>query len=365
MTAQPHLNLDPQKMWTLDHLKRLGTGAEPERPVQRDDRRGAGGVRRGLQPPGPGRPAGPHEERLSAGQARGRAGPARPSSAAGRCRTATRERGSPRWARSTTSGSSRSGSRSRSTPTRRSCGPPPSRACTLMHGCKEGQCASCKSFVLDGEDIELDSYSTFALPDFERDEGLTLLCRAHAFEDLTIELLNYDEEMIQSGAAAPEGHRRGRRERAGDPRHAPPRGQARRARGDQVLPRPVPGLPGARSRRDPVVLHGEHPESRGRLRVRHPDLPGRAVLRAARRRDPVGDRLQVEGPFGAFRLRRAAPPTCCSSAAARGSRRCWPCCARWPNAASTGRSPSTTARAPAVTCPSRRRSPSSPSNCPA
>ena len=35
----------------------------------------------------------------------------------------------------------------------------------LMHGCKEGQCSSCKSFVLDGDDIELDRYSTFALPD--------------------------------------------------------------------------------------------------------------------------------------------------------------------------------------------------------
>ena len=69
----------------------------------------------------------------------------------------------------------------------------------LMHGCKEGQCAACKSFVLEGEDIELDKYSTFALPDFEKDEGFTLLCRAHVFEDVTIELLNYDEEMIRSG----------------------------------------------------------------------------------------------------------------------------------------------------------------------
>src|SRR6201992_2387208 len=68
-----------------------------------------------------------------------------------------------------------------------------------MHGCKEGQCASCKSFILDGEDIEHDRYSTFALPDYELDEGYTLLCRAHAYEDLTIELLNYDEEMIRSG----------------------------------------------------------------------------------------------------------------------------------------------------------------------
>jgi propane monooxygenase reductase subunit len=69
----------------------------------------------------------------------------------------------------------------------------------LMHGCKEGQCGSCKSFVLDGDDIELDRYSTFALPDYEKDEGFTLLCRAHVYEDVTIELLNFDEEMIRSG----------------------------------------------------------------------------------------------------------------------------------------------------------------------
>jgi propane monooxygenase reductase subunit len=69
----------------------------------------------------------------------------------------------------------------------------------LMHGCKEGQCAACKSFILDGDDVEHDRYSTFALPDYEKEEGFTLLCRAHAYEDLTIELLNYDEEMIQSG----------------------------------------------------------------------------------------------------------------------------------------------------------------------
>ena len=69
----------------------------------------------------------------------------------------------------------------------------------LMHGCKEGQCSSCKSFLLDGDDVELDKYSTFALPDYERDEGFTLLCRAHVYEDVVIELLNYDEEMIRSG----------------------------------------------------------------------------------------------------------------------------------------------------------------------
>ena len=68
----------------------------------------------------------------------------------------------------------------------------------LMHGCKEGQCSACKSFLLDGE-VDLDRYSTFALPDFEEAEGWTLLCRAHAYSDLEVELINYDEEMIRSG----------------------------------------------------------------------------------------------------------------------------------------------------------------------
>jgi propane monooxygenase reductase subunit len=68
----------------------------------------------------------------------------------------------------------------------------------LMHGCKEGQCSACKSFLLDGE-VDLDRYSTFALPDFEEAEGWTLLCRAHAYSDLEIELINYDEEIIHGG----------------------------------------------------------------------------------------------------------------------------------------------------------------------
>jgi propane monooxygenase reductase subunit len=68
----------------------------------------------------------------------------------------------------------------------------------LMHGCKEGQCAACKSFLLDGE-VALDRYSTFALPDFEGAEGWTLLCRAHALSDLEVELINFDEEILRSG----------------------------------------------------------------------------------------------------------------------------------------------------------------------
>ena len=68
----------------------------------------------------------------------------------------------------------------------------------LMHGCKEGQCSACKSFLIDG-DIDMERYSTFALADYESEEGYVLLCRTHAYSDLTVELINYDEEMLKNG----------------------------------------------------------------------------------------------------------------------------------------------------------------------
>jgi hypothetical protein len=71
---------------------------------------------------------------------------------------------------------------------------------------RRAQCASCKSFILDGDDTEHDRYSTFALPDYEKDEGYTLLCRAHAYEDVTIELLNDDEDMIRRRHRHPAPH---------------------------------------------------------------------------------------------------------------------------------------------------------------
>jgi propane monooxygenase reductase component len=68
----------------------------------------------------------------------------------------------------------------------------------LMHGCKEGQCSACKSFLLDG-DLEMDRFSTFALNEFEEQEGFVLLCKAHAYSDLEIELLSFREEMLNTG----------------------------------------------------------------------------------------------------------------------------------------------------------------------
>jgi len=71
---------------------------------------------------------------------------------------------------------------------------------SVMHGCKEGQCSSCKCRLVDG-DIELLKYSTFALSDGERDTDHILLCRTLAYSDITVELLNYDEDLMSRSIA--------------------------------------------------------------------------------------------------------------------------------------------------------------------
>src|SRR5271170_572186 len=65
----------------------------------------------------------------------------------------------------------------------------------LMHGCKEGQCASCKSRLVSG-DIELLKYSTFALPDDEQETEHVRPYGTRAYRDIEVELLNYDEDLV-------------------------------------------------------------------------------------------------------------------------------------------------------------------------
>ena len=70
----------------------------------------------------------------------------------------------------------------------------------VPHGCREGQCSSCKCLLIDGE-VEVENYSTFALADYERETGHILLCRSYAFSDLTVELLNFDEDLMRRAIA--------------------------------------------------------------------------------------------------------------------------------------------------------------------
>jgi propane monooxygenase reductase subunit len=175
----------------------------------------------------------------------------------------------------------------------------------LMHGCKEGQCAACKSFVLEGEDIELDRYSTFALPDYEKEEGSTLLCRAHPYEDLVIELLNYDEEIIRSGLPLRKGV-------AEVVSNEPVTHDLRHLVLRLIEPEEIKFFPGQYL----DIMVPDTAESRSFSMANTPDRDGRFefVIKVypnglfsefLATKVEVGDRLDVEGPFGTFTLRES------------------------------------------------------------
>ena len=171
----------------------------------------------------------------------------------------------------------------------------------LMHGCKEGQCAACKSFILDGDDVEHDRYSTFALPDYEKEEGFTLLCRAHAYEDLTIELLNYDEEMIQSGLPIQETTAEvvANEHVTHDLRHLVVRlDEELKFFPGQYLDFAVPGTEETRS-----FSMANTSARDGLLEFVIKIYPDGLFSRFLDAQVAVGDRLRVTGPFGVFTLR--------------------------------------------------------------
>ena len=175
----------------------------------------------------------------------------------------------------------------------------------LMHGCKEGQCAACKSFVLEGEDIDYDSYSTFALPDYEKEEGSTLLCRAHAYEDLVIELLNYDEEIIRGGLPLKKGVAEVVSNEAvtHDMRHLVLKllePEEIKFFPGQYLDIMVPGTEESRS-----FSMANVPGREGHFEFVIKIYPDGLFSEFLAKKVSVGDRLDVEGPFGTFTLRES------------------------------------------------------------
>ena len=177
----------------------------------------------------------------------------------------------------------------------------------LMHGCKEGQCSACKSFLLEGDDVELDKYSTFALPDFEKEEGFTLLCRAHVYEDVTIELLNYDEEMIRSGLPIQEVETE---VVANDPVTHDLRHLVLRMVSPDTDFKFFPGqyvdisVPGTDEVRSFSMANTSARES-GQLEFVIKVYPDGLFSEYLDKQLQVGDRLTVTGPYGVFMLRDA------------------------------------------------------------
>jgi propane monooxygenase reductase subunit len=168
----------------------------------------------------------------------------------------------------------------------------------LMHGCKEGQCAACKSFLLDGE-VDLEKYSTFALNDFEKEEGWTLLCRAHAESDLEVELINYDEEVLRSGVALQTRQMRVQKIEAltHDIRRLVLSGDELPYKPGQYVDIKIPGTEEVRSFSMANLPCGE---LEFMIKI-YPD--GRFSSLLANGELKEGDEVEVTGPYGVFTLR--------------------------------------------------------------
>lgn len=177
----------------------------------------------------------------------------------------------------------------------------------LMHGCKEGQCASCKSFMLEGDEgdeFELDRYSTFALNDFEKEEGYTLLCRTHAYEDLVVELMNYDEEMIHAGLPIQDASCEVVANEAvtHDMRHLVVRllePESIRFFPGQYVDFAVPDTEESRS----FSMANTSSMESGQLEFVIKVYPGGLFSEFLDTKVSIGDRLAIQGPFGMFTLR--------------------------------------------------------------
>ena len=152
----------------------------------------------------------------------------------------------------------------------------------LMHGCKEGQCSSCKSFVLDGEDYR--AGQVLDLRPARLREGRRLHA---ALSDARLRRRDDRAAQLRRGhdpvrAADPAGGRGGRVHRRRHARHASRRAPARGAHRAQVLPRSVPRHRDPRHRVHALVLDGQHLQPGQRpARVRDQGLSGRAVLAAS------------------------------------------------------------------------------------
>ena len=178
---------------------------------------------------------------------------------------------------------------------------------SLTHGCREGQCGACKSFLLDG-DLEMDKYSTFALPEHESEEGYVLLCRSHAYSDLEVELINYDEDIIRLGtpietfkttieAIEPLTHDIRRLVlKFSEP------GRFLKFAAGQYVAIQIPG-----SSEERAYSMANTPRTRDRLEFIIKIFPGGLFSSLLDGGFTIGQELEVKGPYGVFMLREKYP----------------------------------------------------------
>ena len=65
------------------------------------------------------------------------------------------------------------------------------------HGCRSGNCGSCKSHLIEGE-VEMSPYSKFALTEEEKGRGLILACRSVPWSDCTVQPIEPEDAAVHA-----------------------------------------------------------------------------------------------------------------------------------------------------------------------
>ena len=179
---------------------------------------------------------------------------------------------------------------------------------SLRYGCKHGGCGSCKAQIADGE-VDVEEASTFALMDYERSQGLALLCSAYPLSDIAIELADdYEEAELQNGV--PIRDFAARVERANSLTH-----DIWHLR--LVLENPTPidfqagqyveiQVPGTDSWR--AFSMANAPSDGAHVDLMIKILPGGLFSTYLTDRLKEGDALAIRGPFGQFSLTESSAP---------------------------------------------------------
>jgi propane monooxygenase reductase subunit len=173
----------------------------------------------------------------------------------------------------------------------------------LRHGCRAGNCASCKAILLDGQ-VFTEPHSRFTLEEDEVRQGYILLCRTRPRSNLCIQLTSYDEDLLQErqvvqtyamtvAAIEPLTHDIMRLVLVFDDpeRHMP-------FRAGQYASIRIPGSEETRA-----FSMATTPQTRDRLEFLIKIIPHGRFSSLLAGGISVGDHLEVSGPYGAFYLR--------------------------------------------------------------
>ena len=173
----------------------------------------------------------------------------------------------------------------------------------LPHACCHGLCATCKVQVVDGE-VDHGEASTFALMDFEREEGKTLACCCRLESDAVIEaeidedpdaenlpVDDYQGEVVRIEALTPTI--RGIWLKLDRPLHF---------QAGQYINLEVPSVDG-HSR---AFSLANAPQQGDLVELNVRIVPGGQVTTWLHEKLEVGDKLKLSGPYGRFFVKKSA-----------------------------------------------------------